>query len=105
MSITTQRFIRKAFYVDAVEVTATNMEEVAEWCGGRVSSFLPKTEEGSEEQKIVFYVDVPVIRPMKIRHTQAFIGDRVLRAPNRSFKVYTPKAFKAEFTPTDSVEG
>lgn len=103
MSITTQRFVRKPYHVDAVQVTGANMEELASWCGGEVKSFEPPVTEG-QEPRTVYYVAVPVIRPQKIRQTQAFANDWILRAFNGSFKVYTPKAFKAEFV-TEPVKG
>lgn len=83
----TEKFVRKTFVVDAVEVTAENMEEVAKWCGGDV-----RTKDGQK------YIRVRVYRPIGDRQTQAFVGDRVLYA-GTGYKVYTPGAFEKSFDP------
>ena len=33
----TQKFARRQFALEAVQVTPTNMNEVARWCGGKVA--------------------------------------------------------------------
>lgn len=86
MMLKTHKFARKPFYVDAVRVSETNIDEVAEWCGGTV---VPEHEEGK-------HVSVEVHRPMNERQTMAFIGDWVLFAGS-GYKVYTPKAFDKSF--------
>lgn len=83
----TRTFSRKSFEVEAVQVTADNMAEVAEWCRGRVVK-----ATGSEEQ----HVKVRVLRPMEERQTQAFVGDWVLYA-GTGYKVYNAKAFARSF--------
>ena len=81
----THKFARKPFYVDAVRVSETNIEEVAQWCDGII--------EDSSEGK---FIRVKVHRPLTERQTQAFIGDWVLFAGS-GFKVYVPKAFDKSF--------
>ena len=81
----THKFARKPFYVDAVRVTESNMEEVAKWCQGDIQS----NEVGK-------FISVQVFRPMGERQTQAFVGDWVLYAGS-GFKIYTPKAFDKAF--------
>lgn len=82
----THKFARKPFYVDAVRVSETNIEEVAKWCSGKVA----------EHETDGKFVSVEVYRPMNERQTQAFVGDWVLFAGS-GFKVYTPKAFDKSF--------
>lgn len=89
--IKTNKFARKPFYVDAVQVTAENMEAVAEWCMGDVQTTV-KPEGAAEEQ----YIKVRVHRPLTERQTKAFVGDWVLYA-GTGFKVYTPRAFEKSF--------
>lgn len=84
--IETNKFARKPFYVDAVQVTAENIEQVAAWCSGDV-----RTEENNSK-----YIKVRVARPMNERQTKAYIGDWVLYA-GTGYKVYTNKAFVANF--------
>lgn len=87
MTIKTERYVRKTFYVDAaIQVTAENMAEVAEWCRGDVRTM----DDGSS------YIKVRVIRPMDERQTRAFVTDWVLYA-GTGYKVYTDKAFKNSF--------
>jgi hypothetical protein len=85
------KFARKPFYVDVVQVTEDNMEEVAQWCMGDVR--VTEKPEGAVEEK---YVKVRVHRPLTERQTKAFIGDYVLYA-GTGFKVYTPRAFEKSF--------
>jgi hypothetical protein len=48
--------------VEAVQVTTSNMEEVAEWCGGRIASWEKKAQPGREFK----YIWVPVPRGTKV---------------------------------------
>lgn len=89
--IETQKYARKPFNVDAVQVTLDNMEEVAKWCQGEV-----RTEPGQPEADNVPYIHVRVHRPLNERQTKAYIGDWVLYA-GTGYKVYTSKAFNNAF--------
>lgn len=84
----TAQYQRKAFSVDAVQVTEENIEDVAKWCSGdlRVSP---------NEQKDSF-IKVRVHRPLNERQTRAYPGDWVLYA-GTGYKVYTDPAFKKCF--------
>lgn len=82
----THKFARKPFYVDAVRVSEENMEEVAEWCDGKIV----------EHETDGKFVSVKVHRPLTERQTQAFVGDWVLNSGN-GFKVYVQKAFDKSF--------
>lgn len=81
----TTKFIRKAFEVDAVRVTAENMDEVSQWCQGEVVT------EGDTK-----FIRVRVARVLNERQTKAFVGDWVLFA-GTGYKVYTAKAFSKSF--------
>jgi hypothetical protein len=89
-TLKTEKFVRKPFPIDAVQVTEENMEAVAKWCGGEVL-----TE--ARGNRTVKYIQVPVARAINERQKKAHVGDWVLssetRNRNRSFKCYTPKAF------------
>lgn len=89
----TTKYTRKSFDVDAVQVTAENMAQVSEWCGGRIVG------EGTDEP----YIKVKIHRPLSERQTRAYAGDWVLYAAN-GFKVYTPKAFENGFVLVDKQE-
>ena len=88
-----QKFARKVFFVDGVEVTKENLEEVAEWCGGSVKTTTAKPEENLEAQP---YVKVPILKYVNERQTKAFVGDVVTKSGNQ-FKVYTASAFRKSF--------
>lgn len=83
--IETTRYVRKPFEVEAVEVTAENMAEVAAWCHGEILS----ETNGN-------FIKVRVARVLNERQTKAYVGDWVLYA-GTGFKVYTAKAFKKTF--------
>ena len=86
----TTSYARKAFFVDAVQVADDNMEDVANWCNGKIVN---PTKEGSRP-----FVKVKVKRPLNARQTHAFVGDWVLYA-GTGFKVYTDEAFHKNFEP------
>lgn len=92
--LSVSKFIRKPFYVEAVQVTAENIEDIAKWCMGevRVSSSVSGSSPSTEEK----YIKVRVYRPLNERQTKAFIGDWILYA-GTGFKVYTDKAFDKSF--------
>lgn len=94
----TEKYLRKPFEVEAVQVTAANIDEVAQWCKGEV-----------KEQNTNKYIKVEVARTINERQTMAFISDWILFA-GTGYKVYTAKAFARHFTKvedqnsTDNVE-
>lgn len=90
--LTPTEYVRKPFVVEGVQVDATNIDEVAEWCKGEVTLDIP-AEEGKPEAR---YVKVKVHRAMNERQTRAYIGDWVLFSES-GFKVYTTKAFDSSF--------
>lgn len=81
----TQTYTRKRLDVDAVQVSAENMEEVAEWCGGSIKG------DGTTK-----HIKVNINRPLSERQTKAFVGDWVLHSVT-GFRIYTPKAFENGF--------
>jgi len=87
------KYTRKPFDVEGAQVTEDNLNAVAEWCGGEVQ----------EQTNGAKYIKVDVTRPITTRQTRAFPGDWVLLA-GRGFKVYTEKAFRTNFVPTDSIQ-
>lgn len=91
MPITTQQYIRKPLYVDAVRVTAANFDEIVAWCQGEIQQD-EVPGEGTGKQ----YIKVRVHSPKNPRQTKAFVGDWLLYTP-RGYKIYTNKAFHALF--------
>lgn len=90
------RFVRKPFYVDGIQVTASNMNEVAQWCSGEIK----EAPTASSKGKPVPFIKVRVKSPLNDRQTKAYVGDWVLLA-NGDFKVYTNKSFEAAFDSVD----
>lgn len=84
----TQKFSRKSFPVEAVQVTRDNMEEVATWCKGKIEH----TPTGAP------FIRVDVHMPQSEKQTKAFVKDWVLFA-GRGFKVFTDGAFQKNFDP------
>jgi hypothetical protein len=85
------KYTRTPFEVDAVQVTAENMAEVAEWCKGEL------VDNGAEDK----HIKVEVERVLNDRQTMAFVTDWVLFA-GKGYKVYTEKAFKKSFKPVQT---
>lgn len=90
MGIKTQKFVRKPLFVDAVRVTANNMDEVAAWCEGEVLW----EEDGRGAGKK--YVKVRVHQPMNTRQSKAFVGDWILYT-DKGYKIYINRAFRSSF--------
>lgn len=93
--ISTQRYIRKPLYVDAVRITAANFEEIAAWCQGEIQQDDVPGKGTSKK-----FIRVRVQNPKNPRQTKAFVGDWILYTET-GYKVYTVKAFHAAF---DKVE-
>lgn len=87
----TQRYTRKPFRVEVTQVTAGNIADVAEWCGGQVIS----TGTGYAEAGGVF-IKVPV--KQKLAKDTAYVGDWIVRSGN-SFRAYTHELFLKTFVP------
>ena len=81
----TTRYVRKKFNIDAVQVSGTNIDQIAKWVDGDI-----RTDDLGQ------YIKVRVHRALNDRQTKAYIGDWVLYA-GTGFKVYTDKAFKENF--------
>jgi hypothetical protein len=93
----TEKFQRKPFLVDAIQVTEENMEEVAKWCKGTITHTDPAIAE-QLKKPVQTWIQVETQQPMNDRQKQAFVGDWLLYA-NRGFKIYAPKAFERTFDP------
>ena len=93
--IQTQKYARKTFLIDAVQVTEHNMAEVAEWCQGEVL-----TQAATKNRPEAHYIKIRVHHPLNERQTKAFVGDWVLYA-GTGYKIYTPKAFAGCFDLVD----
>lgn len=81
-----ERYTHVPLYVNAVQVTAENMADVAAWCGGTIQTDAEKKQ----------FIKVAAIRPLRERQTQAYVGDWVLKT-DVGLKVYTTKAFTRGF--------
>lgn len=92
----TVKYVRKPFYVEAVQVTAENLEQVAEWAKGEIRRAQGPNGEGEQS-----YIKVWVQRPLDERQTMAFVGDWILYA-GTGFKVYTQRAFDKSFELADT---
>lgn len=91
--VAVQKYVSVPLEVEAVEVTAENLEDVAVWCKGELRSAAV-----DENENPVIYIKVPVKKPRTERQTKAFVGDWILKTPI-AIKVYNPIAFKKNFTP------
>lgn len=98
------KYERKAFPVEAVQVTKDNFSDVAEWCGGEVVAVPPRLE--SDDKRLVSCVRVPISSAPGItvdeRHYLAFVNDWVVRGsfgPRGAlgWKIYRPQAFRNGF--------
>lgn len=98
MTISTTKYVRKPLYVDALQITLENFNEVAAWCQGEVRDYQdkPLDAERAQNPALERYIHVRVHNPKNVRQTKAFVGDWLLYT-ERGYKVYTQKAFRASF--------
>lgn len=96
MALDVKKYVRRAFAVEAVQVTPDNIQDVARWCGGRVKRTSTSHWSARAGQE---FVKVRVSKPLNERQTMAYYGDWVLSSGTgpTGFKVYTPKAFTTSF--------
>lgn len=93
MSIEPGNWVRSDFEVEAIFVTAENIEEVTVWCNGVIES------DGAGKKRI----KVKVVQPTptaysRLRPSKARIGDWVVKDIS-GWKVYRDPAFMKIFTP------
>lgn len=86
MGINTETYIRKPLYVEAVQVTEENFNEIRAWVSGKIE------KDGSRKFIRVFVKD-----PKVPRQSKAYVGDWILWTERGGHKVYTPKAFERDF--------
>jgi hypothetical protein len=90
MPIITAPFERATFRVEAVRVTTDNMEEIAEWCGGRVVE-TPGYAPGRK------HIQIPT-GPTGLGLARAHLGNWVTcLVKAKSFRVYKEKSFLEAF--------
>lgn len=87
--IQTKKYVKKPLYVQAVQITKENFEEIAEWCQGEI-----KNENASNPQHRYIYIQTH--NPNNARQSQAIVGDWILHT-DRGYKIYTPMAFEGSF--------
>lgn len=95
MTINTQKFVRKPFFVEAVQVTKENFSELAEWCQGKIET---DRESGGSKK----YIKVRVTYPKHPKQTRAYVGDWILYTDS-GYKVYTNHAFEKSFDRVEPV--
>ena len=100
MPVITKRYVRKALYVEAVQVTAANFAEVARWCQGDIgdtrSNEIKSLAEVEDIDPETQYIRIRVHNPQSVRQTKAFVGDWILYT-DKGYKIYTERAFKDNF--------
>lgn len=89
----TETFTRKPFDVNAVQVTPTNAEEVAAWCGGKIGTSNYRLAGFTTKLNIVL---VPGNGPNKGQMVEARIGSWVVEHLG-NFRVYRKNQFRDTF--------
>jgi len=89
----TATYRRTPLTVEAVQVSAENIYEVAKWCNGDVHSINAGTKK---------FIQVNVIHPLAKKQTEANIGDWILKS-NQGYKIYGDVAFNKGFEPVVTI--
>lgn len=90
-----QDFRRKSFPVTAARVDPTNIEELAEICGGQIKHDGEKEGQFSRD-----YIKVRVLYPINDDQTKAHIGDWLVKQ-GKTWKVYRDSSFRKTFENRD----
>src|SRR4051794_28930401 len=97
MTVETARYVRKPLYVDAIQVTAENFEEVAKWSMGDVmnnETFAPIGDNPIDPS--IQHIRIRVSNPQSPKQTRAYVGDWVLYT-EKGYKIYAQKPFEDNF--------
>jgi hypothetical protein len=93
--VSTEKYVRKPLFVDAVRVTSENFVDITRWCQGEIlRDEIPGQGTGKK------YIKIRVHNPRDRRQMKAYVGDWVLYT-DRGYKIYTNKAFHEAFLPAD----
>lgn len=95
MGVTTEKYVRKPLYVDAVRVTSKNFDEIVAWTNGTV-----EVDDGKPGAPRKYIWISKVSNPKGARQMKAFLGDWILTSQIEdkiSTKIYTNKAFRESF--------
>lgn len=84
----TSTFVRRPTRVEAVQVSAANIYDIAKWTQGEVL----KDDEG------VLHLKIDIFNPLREYQKNAEVGDWICKS-GRGFKVYNQRAFEASFEP------
>lgn len=87
-------YMRKPLSIQAVQLSAENISQVAAWCNGEILTYSPV-----DELACAASIKVPVLQSGRFgggTRDVATVGDWVLSS-NKGFKVYTKKAFEQSF--------
>lgn len=93
----TQKFARRQFALEAVQVTPTNMNEVARWCSGKVAPADYKMMGGVHKMP-----EGCVLLPkqgLKANKTYKVLIGHWITKHNGQFRTWTLEAFEASFEP------
>lgn len=94
-SIDIQKFVRRPFAVRGLRVTVENHEAVAEWANGVI--------QYDDVNHKKFFIKIDVKNALNEKQKQARVGDWVLNT-QKGFKIYTNRAFHANFVGAEDVE-
>jgi len=99
----TQKFTRKPFSLEAVQVTPTNINEVAKWCGGTVAPADYKMM-GGVHKMAQGSIMLPKQGPKSNKTHRVLIGHWITKH-REQFRNWTLEAFQASFTPAELTSG
>jgi len=100
--VQTVKYVRKPLYVEAVQVTADNFMNVADWCQaligqkGGEAGHEDRPNDGFQVDPSRHYIRIRVHNPQSKKQTMAFVGDWILYT-EQGYKIYTDRAFQANF--------
>jgi len=105
MTIKIKKYTAKPVEVEAIQITKSNMAEVAKWCKGSVcTEVIPAEKSATGEEFTEKYVRPKMYRPKNRTHTprddemtKGYVGKWIIKR-GTNYKVYTDQAFANNYT-------
>jgi hypothetical protein len=89
MSIAVKRYRKRPVSVEAVRLSASNITDVAHWCGGRVDGRIVEQSIYGSSYQDLRYLSIPTLEGVM----RADIGDYIIRGVQGEFYPCDPEIF------------
>lgn len=93
-----ENYNRHVFAVEAVQVTADNMQEIADWANGYVLTGMKLLVDNHPKQLTKDCVLITIGDGEHMKESKAYVGDWVLMSEDGWLAQYTDKEFREQYS-------